>query len=220
MNLILLGMPGSGKGTQGTLLSEKYNLPIISMGDQIRKEIQKKSPLGIKVEPILNKGELVPDELVIEIIEKKLEEESHKKGFILDGFPRTLKQAIALDKLMEKHNIKIDAVIKLRVTEETVINRIKGRIICECGAVYHNLHRAPIKNGICDICNKPLKKREDDEIETIKKRLDVFRDEIKHILDYYHDKKLLHIIVIDTDDSIEEVDKKIHNVLNNTKGQK
>ncbi len=217
MNLILLGMPGSGKGTHARLLSERYNVPVISMGDQIRKEVKKKSSLGLNVEPILNEGKLIPDELVIEIIEKKLEEESHKKGFILDGFPRTLKQAVALEKLLEEHNIKIDGVIKLRLDEGTVIKRIGGRGVCECGMVYHNLHKSPIRDGICDACNKLLKNRRDDNIETIKKRLDIFRDEIKHILDYYHDKKLLKIIVVNPKDSIEDVDKKIHNFLGGIK---
>ncbi len=217
MNIILLGMPGSGKGTHAKLLSKKYNIPIISMGDQIRKEIKKKSPLGLQIEPILNEGKLVPDELVIEIIEKKLEEESHKKGFVLDGFPRTVRQAIALDNLMEKHKVKLNAVIKLKVKEEAIINRISGRMICECGAVYHNQHKSPIRDGICDVCNKPLKKRKDDSIETMKRRVSIFRDEIKHILDYYHEKKLLNIIFIDSEDSIEEVDDEINHVLGKIK---
>jgi len=210
-------MPGSGKGTHAKLLSEKYNIPVISMGDQIREEIKKKSPLGLQVEPLLADGKLIPDELVIEIIEKKLEEESHKNGFILDGFPRTLKQAIALEDLMEKHNIKPDAVIKLRLKEEAIINRIKGRIVCECGAIYHNQHKLPIKDGFCDVCNKPLKKREDDEINTLKNRIAVFRDEIDHILDYYHKKKILHVIIVDAEHSIEEVDQKICDVLDEVK---
>ena len=213
MNIILLGMPGSGKGTHGRLLSKKYNIPLISMGDQIREEIKQKTPLGLKVEPILNSGELVPDELVIEIIERKLEKEAHKKGFILDGFPRTLRQAIALDDFMKEHNIKLNAVIKLRLTEEIIIDRIKGRSICECGAVYHDKHKSPIKDGYCDVCSKTLKKRKDDTIKTLKNRLSIFRDEIKHLLDYYNERKLLYIFVIDTEKPIKEVNNKIYEVL-------
>jgi len=212
-------MPGCGKGTHGRLLSKKYNIPVIAMGDQMREEIKKKTPLGLQLEPILNQGKLVPDELVIEIIEKKLEKESHKNGFILDGFPRTIRQAIALDNLMEKHSIKLDAVVKLRLTEEIIINRIKERTICECGAVYHNTHKSPVKDGICDVCSSQLKKRKDDEIKTVKKRLSIFRDEIKHILDHYHEKKLLHLIVIDTEKPVEEVNQEIRDILEKTKNR-
>lgn len=213
-------MPGCGKGTHGRLLSKKYNVPVIAMGDQIREEIKKQTALGQQVEPLLSQGKLVPDELVIEIIEKKLKEEAHKKGFILDGFPRTLRQAIALENLMEKHNIKLNGVVKLRLTEEIVISRIKERTICECGAVYHSIHKSPIKDGICDVCSEPLKKRKDDGIETVKRRLDIFRDEIKHLLGFYKERDLLHLIVIDTEKPIEEVNQRICNTLENIRENK
>jgi len=186
-NLILLGPPGAGKGTVGGRLSKIYNLPLISSGDLLRENVNNHTKLGEKANSYIKRGELVPDELVEEIIEDRIRREDCKYGFILDGFPRTLKQAEDLDKMLE--NERIPVVIYLSASDEFLIKRLSNRRICEnCGAIYHLINLPPKKEGICDKCGGKLIQREDDKPEVIKNRLQVYHNLTQPIIDFYRKK--------------------------------
>ena len=195
MRLVFIGPPGIGKGTYATAISKRYGVPHISTGDIFREEIKKGTSLGRKVEEYVKKGELVPDEIVIEVVKQRLAQEDCKKGFILDGFPRTLKQAEALDKLT-----KIDLVLNFVAPDTVIIQRLSGRLVCKkCGAIYHVKWKPPKKPGICDVCGGPVARRPDDEPEVVKHRLEEYRKTFKPIIDYYKAKGLL----VDVDASEE-----------------
>jgi adenylate kinase len=188
LKLILFGAPGSGKGTQALVLSEKFNLERISLGDMLREEVKKDSPLGNQVKHFMEKGTLVPDEVVSKVIEEHLNSEN----FILDGYPRNLAQAKTLDKILAQKNKSIDAFIYLEVDEPTIIERLTQRRICKkCGANYHLKNMPPKKTGICDACDGELVQRKDDTPEVIKKRWQVFQSENKNLLDFYRNSKKL-----------------------------
>lgn len=192
MNIILLGAPGSGKGTQAEMLSQTYGMPHISTGDILREEVMKGASLGEKVKVYMNKGELVPDELVIEILKNRLQEPDCKEGFILDGFPRTLKQAKALDKILSEISLEIDAVLYIDVADEEIIRRLSLRRTCKlCGRVYNLYYNPPKHDEKCDICGGELFIRNDDKPEVLKRRLKVFNEETKPLIDYYKEKRLL-----------------------------
>jgi len=187
MNIIITGPPGSGKGTQAKMLAEKLNLQHISTGQAFRKEIEKKTELGQKIEESLNAGNLAPDEITIEIVKKRLAEEDCEKGWILDGFPRTLAQAKALDEFA-----KIDFVIDFAVPEEVSIERISARRECKsCGAIFGLAQGQPEK---CTVCSGEVARRDDQDPEVIKKRLDVYNKQTQPLLDYYKPKNILYII--------------------------
>jgi len=189
MKIIMLGAPGAGKGTQAEILNEKYNIPTISTGAIIRESIKSGSELGNKVKSIIESGQLVSDDIVIEIIKNRLAEKDCENGFILDGFPRTVKQADALYDL----GILIDYVISIEVDDEDIIKRLSGRRECsKCRATFHITNNPSKKGVVCDKCGAPLVTRPDDEPETIKARLEVYHDQTEALKDYYEGKNILH----------------------------
>jgi len=208
--LILLGPPGAGKGTVGGKLSEIYNLLLISSGDLLRENVNNHTELGEKVNSYIKKGELVPDELVEKIIEDRIKREDCKYGFILDGFPRTLKQAEDLEKIFQDKEDLI--VIYLSASDEFLIKRLSNRRICEnCGAIYHLINLPPEKEGICDKCGGKLIQREDDKPEVIKKRLDVYHKLTQPIIDYYRKKG--NFFEISGEGKLEETITRIKEIL-------
>ncbi len=186
LRTILLGPPGAGKGTQAVKIVEKYGVPHISTGDIFRENIKKGTELGKKAQEYMNRGELVPDDLVIEIATTRLLEDDCKNGFLLDGFPRTVYQAEKLDEFLAAHGSKIDKVLDIAVEKEELITRLTGRRVCKaCGASYHVVNIPPKTEGVCDICGGELVQRADDNIETVTNRIDVYEAQTKPLVDYY-----------------------------------
>ena len=186
MNLILLGPPGAGKGTQAAKIVEKYNIPHISTGDIFRENIKNGTELGKKAKEYMEKGQLVPDELVVEIATDRLTKDDCKDGFLLDGFPRTVFQAEELDKFMEARGSKIDHVLDIDVDRDELMRRLTGRRVCkQCGASFHVVNIPPKKEGICDVCGNELVQRADDNEETAANRIEVYNNETKPLIDYY-----------------------------------
>jgi len=195
MRIVLLGPPGAGKGTQAAKLVEKYDIPHISTGDIFRKHLKEKTKLGLKAKEYMDKGLLVPDELVVDIVKERLMEDDCKKGFLLDGFPRTVEQADALEDELKKQNLKLDGVINIEVRDEIIIDRLTGRLVCKkCGATFHEKFNKPKQEGICDICGGELYTRDDDKVETVKNRLDVYKNQTQPLIDYYAQKGILKTI--------------------------
>ncbi|MBQ1400920.1 MAG: adenylate kinase [Firmicutes bacterium] len=186
MNLILLGPPGAGKGTQAAMIVEKYNIPHISTGDIFRENIKNGTKLGKKAKAYMDKGELVPDSLVIEIAEDRLRKEDCKEGFLLDGFPRTVEQAVALDAFLADEGKKVDHVLDIDVDKPELLKRITGRRVCQaCGATFHVTGMPPKVEGVCDKCGGELIQRADDTVETAENRIEVYNSQTKPLLDYY-----------------------------------
>jgi len=186
MRIILLGGPGVGKGTQAQKLSEKYSVPQIATGDILRQSVKDGTEMGLKAESYMDKGLLVPDDVVVGIIEDRLAQPDAKAGFVLDGFPRTVPQAQALDELIAKMDMPLDAVINIKASEDIVIQRLAGRRTCRnCQAVYHTIYSPPGEVGVCDRCGGQLYQRDDDKEETIRKRLQVYEEQTAPLLDYY-----------------------------------
>lgn len=213
MNIILLGPPGAGKGTLSKKILENLNAVQISTGDIFRYNIKNETPLGVKVKGYMDKGELVPDEVTIDLLWDyfdKLEEDDLLVLF--DGFPRTLNQAKSLDDGMEARNQKIDGVIYLDVDYDTLIKRTTGRRVCpECGATYHIENHPPKVEGICDKCGTPLIHRKDDELETAKNRIDVYNEQTAVLIDYYTNKGILKSI--DGTQTVDEIFKEFNDKL-------
>ncbi len=192
MNIIMLGAPGAGKGTFSAYLEEKYQIPHISTGDIFRENIKNNTELGAKAKTYMDKGELVPDELVVSLVVDRLAKDDCAKGFILDGFPRTLPQADALTKALEDAESGIDYALNIDCPDEFIINRMAGRRVCPgCGASYHLVNVPPKKEGVCDVCGAELIQREDDNPETIANRLRVYHEQTQPLIDYYADQKVL-----------------------------
>ena len=186
MNLILLGPPGAGKGTQAAKIVEKYNIPHISTGDIFRANIKEGTELGKKAQEYMNKGELVPDELVVDLVVDRVQQDDCKNGYVLDGFPRTIPQAEALDKALTALGDKVDYAIDVNVPDENSVNRMGGRRACVgCGATYHLVYAPTKTEGICDVCGKELILRDDDKPETVQKRLNVYHEQTQPLIDYY-----------------------------------
>lgn len=212
MNLILLGPPGAGKGTQAVKIVEKYHIPHISTGDIFRENIKKGTELGKKAQKYMNRGELVPDDLVIEIACNRLLAEDCAEGFLLDGFPRTVYQAEKLDEFLESHGKKVEHVLDIAVDKEELIARLIGRRVCKsCGASYHIVNMPPKKEGVCDACGGELYQRADDTKETVENRIEVYEAQTMPLIDYY--EKAGVIAHIDGSTGLENVFADIVNVL-------
>lgn len=186
MRAVLLGPPGAGKGTQAVRLVEKYNVPQISTGDIFRRNIKEGTELGKKAQEYMNAGQLVPDELVVDLVKDRLMQDDCKNGYLLDGFPRTIYQAEELDKFLAQQGQKLDAVINFEVGYDTLIERLTGRRVCkECGAGYHIKNMPPKVEGVCDKCGSELEQRKDDTKETAVSRISVYEESTAPLIDYY-----------------------------------
>jgi adenylate kinase len=218
MNLILLGPPGAGKGTQAKTIAAKRGLIQLSTGDMLRAAVQAGSAVGRKAKAIMDNGDLVPDEIVVEIIAARLDEPDCKAGVIFDGFPRTLAQATALDRVLKRKKRKLDAVIELKVNDDQLVDRIAGRFTCgSCGTGYHDRFRQPRRAGICDVCGGTnFVRRPDDTAETMSRRLLVYYRETSPLIGYYYCKGSLRSV--DGMGSIEEVATAIEAQLPGTSG--
>lgn len=191
MNLIFLGAPGAGKGTQAEVVCEKLSIPAVSTGNIIREALKNGTEMGLKAKSYIDAGQLVPDDVVIGIIKDRLAQEDCKKGFILDGFPRTIPQAEALDEM----GIRIDKVIDIEVPDEKIAARLSGRRVCkECGASYHLEYKKPEKDGVCNLCGGELVQRKDDQPETVLDRLKVYHEQTEPLKDYYEKKGILFVV--------------------------
>ncbi len=212
-NIVLMGPPGGGKGTQARLLHDRLRIPHLSTGEMLREEARSGSELGQKIKELIDKGNFVPDEMSISLISQKLGSEECSKGFILDGFPRTVPQAMALDKMMKDHDLKLDVVIEIQVPDEYVIERIVGRYMCAtCGAMYHDKFKQPKVLGRCDVCGgTKFVRREDDNYETVVSRLRKYRAVTAPVLPYYEERGLL--VCVDGTGSIDTVCEKIKKVI-------
>ena len=195
MNIIMLGAQGTGKGTVAGLISEQTGLPQISTGDIFRKNISEKTPLGVEADKYISKGNLVPDDITVPMVEDRLTWDDAKNGVILDGFPRTIEQAEKLDKILAKKGEKIDLVINLVTPKEEIIDRMLTRRVCtnqDCKATYNIKLHPPVKEGICDKCGSPLKERADDsDPEAIKRRLEIYEEKTSPLVEYYKEKGVL-----------------------------
>lgn len=195
MNLVLMGLPGAGKGTQAEKIVEQYGIPHISTGDMFRAAMKEGTELGLKAKSFMDQGELVPDEVTIGIVRERLSKEDCQKGFLLDGFPRTVPQAEALENLLVDLNKKIDYVINIDVDKSILMDRLTGRRICkECGSTYHLVFNPPAKEGVCDRCGGELYQRADDNAETVQNRLDVNIKQQEPLLTFYEKKGYLRTI--------------------------
>ncbi|MFC3419504.1 adenylate kinase [Salinicoccus hispanicus] len=204
MNIILMGLPGAGKGTQASKIIKKYPIPHISTGDMFRLAIKNGTELGKEAKSFMDKGELVPDEVTIGIVKERLSQSDAKDGFLLDGFPRTVEQAEALNSIMQELGTKIDRTIYVEVTEEELMNRLTGRRICEvCGKTYHLVFNPPKQEGVCDLDGGKLYQREDDNPETVANRLEVNIQQTAPMLDFYEDQGVL--VKVDGSRDIDEV---------------
>ena len=207
LKLVFIGPPGIGKGTYAKAISQKYGIPHISTGDIFREEIAKGSELGRRVKEYVDKGLLVPDEIVIEVVKRRLSQPDCAKGFILDGFPRTLRQAEALDQIT-----RIDAVLLFNAPLEIIIERVSGRRICpNCGAIYHVKWRPPKTPDVCDVCGARLIKRRDDEPDVVRRRYEIYLQTFTPIIEYYRRKGLL--VEVDASHEAEEVVMEIERIL-------
>lgn len=204
LRTILLGPPGAGKGTQAVKIVEKYGIPHISTGDIFRENIKNGTELGKKAQEYMNRGELVPDELVVEIATDRLLKDDCKEGFLLDGFPRTVFQAEKLDEFLKAHGQKLDVVIDIEVEKQELLTRLTGRRVCrKCGASYHIVNIPPKKEGICDICGGELFQRDDDTVETVENRIEVYKAQTMPLVDYY--KKAGNLAEIDGSGDLDRV---------------
>lgn len=203
MKIIMLGAPGAGKGTQAKKIAAKYGIPHISTGDIFRANIKNGTELGKKAKTYMDKGLLVPDELVVDLVVDRVNQDDCKNGYVLDGFPRTIPQAEALTEALEKMGQKVDFAIDVNVPDENIVKRMGGRRACvTCGATYHMVYAPTKKEGICDTCGGELILRDDDKPETVQKRLNVYHDQTQPLIDYYTSQGILRTVdgTVDIDD--------------------
>lgn len=204
MKIILMGPPGAGKGTQAEKLVEVYQIPHISTGDMFRKAQKEGTELGLKAKSYMDQGQLVPDEVTVGIVKERLEEDDCKDGFLLDGFPRTVQQADALDGILKELGMALDRVVNIEVDKAFLVDRLTGRRVCRtCGATYHVTNKAPKVEGVCDKCGGELYQRNDDKIETVSNRLDVYAAQTAPLIEYYQSKGIMSSI--DGSKSMEDV---------------
>jgi adenylate kinase len=216
MIIVLLGPPGVGKGTQGALMAEELHISIISTGDLLRDKVKKETDLGKLAKGFMDRGKLVPDELIVEMIKERTKEKDCKKGFILDGFPRTLSQAESLENMLGQNNLGVDKVFLFNVSEQEIIKRLTGRRICErCGALYHVYYNPPHKENICDRCGGKLITRDDDNEETVKNRIEVYEKNTAPLIDFY--KKQSKLYTINGVGKVEQIFEEIKSVLKKNK---
>lgn len=212
MKIIMLGAPGAGKGTQAKMIADKYQIPHISTGDIFRANIKNGTELGMEARTYMDKGELVPDELTVRILLDRVAQPDCEKGYVLDGFPRTIPQAEVLDQELTKRNEKIDHAINVEVPDENIVRRMSGRRACvSCGATYHIVHIPPKKEGLCDKCGNELILRDDDKEETVMNRLGVYHDQTQPLIEYYNAKGVL--CSVDGTMDMMDVFKKITDIL-------
>jgi adenylate kinase len=213
MNLILFGPPGAGKGTQAKRLEESRGLVQLSSGDMLRAAVAAGMPLGRKAKAIMEAGQLVPDDVMIQLIADRIAKPDCRNGFVLDGFPRTIAQAEALDAMLAARGLRLDRVIEMQVDDAALISRIAGRFSCAtCGAVYHDDFRRPRRNGVCDVCGgTSFNRRKDDNAETVKARLGAYHDQTAPLLPYYRSKGVL--ATVDGMADIDEVTRQITAIL-------
>ena len=213
MRLLLIGPPGGGKGTQAKYLIDQYSIPQISTGDILRKNVHDKTELGLEAQNFMNAGKLVPDSVILKMMKSKLNENECENGFILDGLPRTIPQAVGLDELISETNQKLDHVIVIDVPDNLIIKRLSNRRSCkECGQVFNLIFEPPKIEGNCNICNGDLYLRDDDNPATIEQRLSVYHNQTKPVIDYYSTQSLTKII--DAKGTIEEIRSKLITTLN------
>lgn len=204
MRIILLGPPGVGKGTQAQSIIRRYEIPHISTGDILRENIKAGTPLGIEAKEYMDKGLLVPDELVVSIVKDRLSKDDCKKGFLLDGYPRTIAQAEALERDMKELGMELDKVINLNAESKVLIDRISGRRICrQCSASYHVMFNAPKTDSVCDSCGGELYQRDDDKVETVQTRIGVYLGQTEPLIKYYRDRNKL--VDVDGTKAISEI---------------
>ena len=212
MKIIMLGAPGAGKGTQAKMIAEKYSIPHISTGDIFRANIKNGTELGKKAKEYMDKGELVPDELTVDLVKDRLNQDDCKNGFMLDGFPRTVFQAEELDKIMEAKGLSISNVLNIDVAADKLIDRIAGRRVCKsCGATYNVNTKPTAKEGICDACGGEVYQRADDNRETVENRINVYFSQTAPLIDYYEKSGVL--AAIDGDQAMDSVFSDITKVL-------
>jgi adenylate kinase len=198
MRIVLLGPPGAGKGTQAKDLAVELKIAHISTGDLLRKSLKEGTALGLEAKDFMEKGLLVPDELVAKMLKERFSQPDIKKGFILDGYPRNLNQALTLDSVLKDKGMAIDLVVYLDTSDAVIFQRLTGRLVCEgCGANYHVKNMPPKVNGICDKCGAKLYQRSDDTLETVKRRLEVYKDEVSSLIEYYEKNRKLFRICAD-----------------------
>ena len=211
VNLVLLGAPGAGKGTQAKMLAGKYGILHISTGDILRENVSNNTELGKKAKGYMDKGKLVPDTILIDIIRDRLSRPDTNNGFLLDGYPRTIPQAEALDRIFDQLGKRLDAVIDIKVPDEELVARLAGRRMCKCGASYHIAFNLPNKDGICDVCSGELYQRDDDTESSVKTRLVAYYNQTHPLIDYYTDKGLLRSV--SGTGGIEDIFDEITNVI-------
>ena len=212
MKIIMLGAPGAGKGTQAKKIAEKYQIPHISTGDIFRANIKNGTELGKKAKTYMDQGLLVPDELVCDLVVDRVQQDDCKKGYILDGFPRTIPQAESLDAALSRLGEAVDYAINIEVPDENIVKRMGGRRACVgCGATYHLVYAAPKKEGICDNCGAELILRDDDKPETVTKRLSVYHEQTRPLISFYADKHVLY--TVDGTQNMEQVFEAITKIL-------
>ncbi len=212
MKIIMLGAPGAGKGTQAKKIAAKYAIPHISTGDIFRANIKDGTELGRKAKTYMDQGLLVPDELVVDLVVDRVDQEDCKNGYVLDGFPRTIPQAEALDKALAELGQKVDYAIDVNVPDADIVERMSGRRACVgCGATYHLVYAPTKEEGICDVCGKELILRDDDKPETVQKRLNVYHEQTQPLIDYYTNAGILK--TVDGTINIDDVFQAIVNIL-------
>ncbi len=193
--MVLLGPPGAGKGTQGHMLAQELGIPQIATGDILRQAVQEGSELGRQAKSYMDAGDLVPDAIMMKIIRERVEDDDAQKGYILDGFPRTVAQAEALDDMLETIGQSLDAVIHIDVDSEALVERLSARLICrDCGTTYHTRFNPPSKDRVCDVCGGELYQREDDQESTVRSRLAVFEERTQPLVEYYRQQGVYHKI--------------------------
>jgi len=216
MNLLIIGAPGAGKGTMSELILKNFDIDHISTGDMLREAVKNKTPIGLKAQEYMTKGELVPDSIINDIITERLSKDNNKEGFLFDGYPRNVAQAKSLDEILKGLNKKIDAVINLEVDEEVLIKRITGRRLCpKCGEIYNIYFNIPKNEGVCDKCNEELITRKDDNEESLKVRLTEFHQNTKPVIEYYD--KMGIVNTIDGTNGVSAVFKDVVNILEGIK---